>query len=64
MFMEEISGEQDRIEPRSALSRPHRLKPVPASSDSRKVGRGWHEKSALPNGRTLAGFSRSGGQLP
>src|SRR5216683_802025 len=28
---EETSGERERIEPQGALSRPHRLKPVPAS---------------------------------
>src|SRR5882757_5413367 len=29
--MEETSGERERIEPRGALSRPRRLKPVPAA---------------------------------
>jgi hypothetical protein len=31
MFMGKTSGERDRIEPRSALSQPHRLTSVPAA---------------------------------
>ena len=30
-FMEETSGEQERVEPTGALSQPDRLKPFPAA---------------------------------
>ena len=49
VVMEGTSGERERVEPRGALSRPHRLKPVPAvlslSGRPRRKGSGAERRT-------------------
>jgi hypothetical protein len=53
-------GERDRIEPRSALSRPHWLKPVPAFLFLSNAGA---KKAPRPDGGALVVIIRNVGQI-